>query len=52
MAGAMTQICGQFFQAIHEIGADEPEECTVFLSSDLPWLLFTLPVATFVEEVR
>lgn len=41
---------GDFFRKIHEIAADEPEECTVPLGMDLPFSLLTLGTLMFIDE--
>lgn len=45
-------IVSQRIQSIHRIGYDEPEECTLPCSLELPWALTELPFNTFaIDEV-
>lgn len=43
-------IIGEKIQYIHRIGYDEPEECTVPCSFDLPWSLTELPNHVYAAE--
>lgn len=40
-------IAGDAIQQIHRIGYDEPEECTVPCSSELPWTITEIPLMIY-----
>eukprot|EP00597_Dinobryon_sp_UTEXLB2267_P005955 CAMPEP_0170079764 /NCGR_PEP_ID=MMETSP0019_2-20121128/16058_1 /TAXON_ID=98059 /ORGANISM="Dinobryon sp., Strain UTEXLB2267" /LENGTH=407 /DNA_ID=CAMNT_0010293373 /DNA_START=253 /DNA_END=1476 /DNA_ORIENTATION=+ len=41
---------GEAIQHVHRIGYDEPEECTIPCSFDLPWTLTELPFSVFAAD--